>query len=202
MRSDKNIITGISDETVMWRMFKCGNKDAYEQLYTIYSPLLFRYGCKIVSDREVVKDCLHDLFTELWKNKANLGDPASVKNYLIKSMRNRLIKTLDKESKFVNADGVRDIDYGEVISHELSIIYSQVKAEQRKQLIAAIKKLSNQQKEIIFLLFYGDMSAAEVSAILSVSVRTIYNTTFNAIQALKSEMIMMLMAVVLAAMCA
>ncbi|WP_207422423.1 RNA polymerase sigma factor [Desertivirga brevis] len=187
----------VKDEALLWKDFKQGDKDAYASLYSKYSSLLFRYGCKISPDREVVKDCMHDLFTELWKNKATLGSPASVKNYLVKSLRNKLVREIAKQAKFVSEDGLPDTNLGIVSSHELQLIYSQAKSEQERQLISAMRKLTNRQKEIIFLLYYNNLSPAEVASIMSISVRTIYNTTFSAIQLLKGE----LTAIVILAIC-
>lgn len=178
----------VNDEALLWEDFKKGDKTAYAAFYSKYSSLLYRYGCKITTDREVVKDCMHDLFTELWRNKATLGSPASVKNYLVKSLRNKLVRQIAKQAKFVGEDGLPDADFGIVSSHELQLIYQQTKSDQERQLIAAMRKLTNRQKEIIFLLYYNNLSPAEVASIMSISVRTIYNTTFSAIQLLKGEL--------------
>lgn len=178
------------DESLLWQKFKTGDKDAYAYFYSQYAAFLFRYGCKILSDREVLKDCLHDLFAELWRTKENLGNPSSVKNYLVKSFRNKLVRELDKQSKFVSTEEIlNEQELGEVDSHELGLIDSQTKSSKEQQLIKALRKLSNRQKEIIFLMYYNNLTAVEVAAIMSVSVRTIYNTTFNAIQSLRSEMV-------------
>jgi RNA polymerase sigma factor (sigma-70 family) len=191
MRVEKSdaAVTEAAQDSVIWARFKEGDKDAYASIYSRYSSLLFRYGCKVIADREVVKDCLHDLFTEIWKNKSNLGNPESVKNYLVKSLRNKLLRELSKQAKFVDEENVEEGAYGEVCSHEANLIYSQEKGEREKQLVNALKKLTNRQKEIIFLLYYNNLSPAEVASIMSVSVRTIYNTTFAAIQSLKGEMV-------------
>ncbi|WP_207427945.1 RNA polymerase sigma factor [Pedobacter sp. SYSU D00535] len=179
-----------TEERLLWRKFKDGDKTAYSYFYSTYASLLFRYGCKLMCDRELVKDCLHDLFTDLWRNKAGLGEPESIKNYLVKSMRNKLVRELGRQTKFVSTEEViQEGSLGEVISHELSLINQQSKTVQEVRLIQALKKLTSKQKEIIFLIYYNNLSPVEAAAIMSVSVRTIYNTTFNAIQALKSEMV-------------
>lgn len=187
--SHKKYAKSGEDENFLWNQFKANDKSAYSYFYESYAALLFRYGCKISTDRELVKDCIHDLFTELWKNKANLSNPVSVKNYLVKSLRNKLLREISKQSKFVNKDSIEEADFGFIHSNEFEMIHAESKNENEKQLINALRKLSNKQKEIIFLLYYNNLSPAEVAAIMSVSIRTIYNTTFNAIQSLKGEMV-------------
>ena len=131
---------------------------------------------------------MHDLFTEIWKNKANLSNPVSIKNYLVKSLRNKLVRAISKQSRFVQEGLLTEKDLGFVDSNELDIVSKETKQENERKLINALRTLTNKQKEIIFLLYYNNLSPVEVAAIMSVSVRTIYNTTFNAIQSLKSEM--------------
>lgn len=179
--------TGV-DENLIWDLFKGGDKSAYAYFYDTYAALLFRYGCKVVSDRELVKDCMHDLFTEIWKNKSNLSNPASIKNYLVKSLRNKLVREISKQARFVTEEVVLESDYGFANSNEFDIVLKETKHENEKKLIRALRTLSNKQKEVIFLLYYNNLSPAEVAAIMSVSVRTIYNTAFNAVQSLKAEM--------------
>ena len=178
----------IEREHLMWRMFKEGDKSAYAYFYETYATFLFRYGCKIMTDRELVKDCMHDLFTELWRNKTNLSNPESIKNYLVKSLRNKLVRETLKQAKLVRDEAVAEHEFGYSTSRELDLMNCEAKSETEKKLIKALRNLSNRQKEIIFLLYYNNLSPAEVAGIMSVSVRTIYNTTFNAIQSLKSEM--------------
>lgn len=176
------------DENSVWRLFKAGDKAAYAHLYEQYSALLFRYGCKVVSDKDLVKDCMHDLFTEIWRNKASLSNPVSVKNYLVKSLRNKLIRELSKQAKFISSEILEETEQGQVNSKEFECVFSETKHENERKLIRALRTLTNKQKEVIFLLYYNNLSPAEVAAIMSVSVRTIYNTAFNAVQSLKAEM--------------
>ncbi len=191
-------MANVQGEDLLWDQFKKGDKAAYEYFYSQYASLLFRYGCKLVPDRELVKDVIHDLFTEMWRNKARLGAPVSVKNYLIKSVRNKLLRQLSTNLKFAGEDALSFEEPSLTVpSPEAELIQLQLKNERERQLIRALKKLTARQKEIIFLLYYNNLSPIEVAAIMSVSVRTIYNTTFNAIQALKGEMAVVALLVLL-----
>ena len=132
---------------------------------------------------------MHDLFTEIWKNKSNLSNPASIKNYLVKSLRNKLVRELSKQARFISEEAAHESDYGFANSNDFELVFKETKHETEKKLIRALRTLSNKQKEVIFLLYYNNLSPAEVAAIMSVSVRTIYNTAFNAVQSLKAEMV-------------
>lgn len=170
-----------------WILFKEGDQKAYGTLYSMYASLLLRYGRKIIHDREVVKDCLHDLFVELWRNRQSIGSPESVRNYLLKSLRTKLYKKL-KGDKWVASDNWEENDAIHYESSpEYAIIRDQLEIEQKHTIDNALNKLSKRQREIIFLLFYEEMSPNEVACVMSLTIRTIYNTTYNAIQVLKKN---------------
>lgn len=136
---------------------------------------------------------MHDIFTEIWKNKANLSNPASVRNYLVKSLRNKIIRAVNKQTKFVNDETLSEQDLGYVNSNEYQLINLETTYENENKLKRSLNMLSNKQKEVLFLLYYNNFSPAEAASIMSVSIRTIYNTKFNAIQSLKGEMVPILL---------
>lgn len=178
------------DEHVIWELFKNGDYDAYEYFYQRYSTFLFRYGKKFVDDRDMVKDCIHDLFVELWIHKRKLGNPPEVKNYLAKSFRNKLLRQLKRNLKIsYTEDQLLNHEFGEDPSPETALINEQMQTNQKRDLTKAIKNLTNRQKEIIFLVYYGDFSPSEVADIMKISVRTVYNTGFAAIQQLRKMLI-------------
>ena len=43
-----------------------GSKEAFEELYNLFSPGLFLQAYAIIKDRELAKDLVQDLFAHLW----------------------------------------------------------------------------------------------------------------------------------------
>lgn len=185
-------------ERSYWLRFKAGDKDAYASLYNLYAALLFRYGRKIIHDRELVKDGIHDLFVELWKNRSTLGEPESVKNYLIKSLRRKLFRQIKNQKTVLLDKQAEENDTQIVFPHEFTLITNQLIKEQGQNLSKALNTLTKRQREIIFLLFYDDMKPTEVADIMSLTLRTVYNTTYNALQLLKKNIILSVMLLLLA----
>ena len=63
-----------SPDLYIWKSFKEGNKQAYAYMYKKYAPALYNYGCKISPDKELVEDCIQDLFIHILLHRSNLGD--------------------------------------------------------------------------------------------------------------------------------
>ena len=70
------------ESKIKWSQFLAGDNDAYCWLYKVYIQMLFRYGHRFTSDTELIKDCIQDVFTGLYKNRKRLSTPDNIKVYL------------------------------------------------------------------------------------------------------------------------
>ena len=63
----------------IWNAFKGGSLTAYKLIYEKHIDLLFNYGNKITQHKELVEDCMQDLFVDLWIKKSKLGVVLNIK---------------------------------------------------------------------------------------------------------------------------
>lgn len=171
----------------LWKKFKEGNVQAYSVIYSKYVKVLYNYSKNICKDEELVKDCIQDLYIELWKNKENLGATDSIKYYLYKSIRRKIVYELNRNKNKYEL-GIQEEDEVElVVPHELNLITDQITKENKDNLKKAIDLLSSRQREIILLLFYDNMKYQEVAAIMSINLRSVYTLAWKALEALKQH---------------
>jgi RNA polymerase sigma factor (sigma-70 family) len=161
-----------------WLAFTNGDRNALGMLFRMYYPHLYKYGNKIVADNQVLEDCIQELFIELWQHK-NPPPTLSVKAYLLKALKYKLLKTLHKRYLLL-PDAV-----GFEISYESFIIARQEDEEKIKKVVQAIDQLSNRQKEIIYLKFYQNLSYEEVSEIMNINYQVARNLLHQAIKAMR-----------------
>ena len=57
--------------------FQSGDVSAFSTLYDMHINLLFNYGCKLTTDKELLKDCIHDLGRTCSRCKFSLNDISS-----------------------------------------------------------------------------------------------------------------------------
>ena len=81
-------------EQNLWDEVRAGNKEAVEQLFDIYADPMFAYGIKFISDRELVKDCIQNLFLRLMVHYQHLSEVSNVKSYLLISLRHELMRKI------------------------------------------------------------------------------------------------------------
>ena len=85
-------------DKLLWDAFKEGNEMTFVHIYQTYSMLLFECGCKYASDKEMVRDCLHDFFLYLKKNRPGSSENTSIRLYLFKAFRRRIVDYLKKNN--------------------------------------------------------------------------------------------------------
>jgi len=180
-----------------WNSFKSGDWEAYGHIYDAHFKLLSNYGFKFTRDIELIEDCIHDLFVNLWQKRAQLGNPPSVRNYLYKSLRNLIFRKLERRQKFVNLNDDDEYAFHFEVSFDTSLIEGEAKKELQVKLKTAVETLSARQQEIIYLRFYEGLSYEEAAEIMNLNVSSAYKLLYKAIGKLQervklAELIMIL----------
>lgn len=98
-RSPKKTSNSQLDDKALWQSVRKGNDLAFSNLYQRFSNLLFNYGMHFCYNRELVKDCIQELFTTIWNRREALSEIDSVKYYLFKSFRNLLVQHISNDRK-------------------------------------------------------------------------------------------------------
>lgn len=171
-----------SQDITLWESFRKGDKDAFAALFRTHYETLFRFGNKFTTDTELLEDCIQELFMELWQSKSQ-APVLSVKAYLLKSLKYKLLKTFNKQGKIIplQENGGGYFEW----SHEHFLIERQDTDEKKQMVIKALGRLSSRQKEIIYLKYYQNLSYEEVSEIMNINYQVARNLLYQAIKSLK-----------------
>ena len=169
-----------------WQALLEGDREALGWLFRRYYPELYKYGIKICLDAVVLEDCIQELFIEIWQHK-NPAPTISVKAYLLKALKYKLLKALQKMHQVTLQADMSDNAAFE-LSHESFIIAKQNDVEKVKRVISALSQLTNRQKEIIYLKFYQGLDYTEVSEIMNINYQAARNLLHQAIKAMKKIM--------------
>jgi DNA-directed RNA polymerase specialized sigma24 family protein len=93
--------------------FRSGDQAAFGEIYSGFIDSLLSYGLKITRDRELVKDCIQDVFVNLHKLHPNLHHPEYIEFYLFRSLKNAIIYKFQVNKKSI------ELPAGELASFEL-----------------------------------------------------------------------------------
>lgn len=182
-----NQLTNYTDAE-LWEAFKKGNEPAFDLIFEKHIRVLYNYGHKFTADTEIIEDCVQDLFVELWDKRTKLGATDSIKFYLFKALRLRIIRRLTQDNR-LHTEGIQPEAYTFTIhfSHETDMISLQIHEEQRRNINTALNMLSRRQKEAIQLKYYDNLTYAQIAEIMSIGVDSVYKLISGALSTLKKH---------------
>ncbi|TXE11008.1 RNA polymerase sigma factor [Algoriphagus aquimarinus] len=184
-RSPKKTSNSQLDDKALWQSVRKGNDLAFSNLYQRYSNLLFNYGMHFCYNRELVKDCIQELFTTIWNRREALSEIDSVKYYLFKSFRNLLVQHISNDRKrFVDFNDSYEFEESDS-SIESSIIIEEYLKENKQKIAIALFKISKRQREIVILKYFNDLSYAEISSLMDLTPASAHNLLSKALQCLR-----------------
>ncbi len=167
-----------------WLDIRNGDRQRFITLYdTLYEPL-FHYALSLCKDRELVKECIHLLFCELWESRERLpADVQDPKFYLFTWLRRIVFKQLKARAIMVS----EFVDETVEQSFEEQQIAMEQAYEMQQRLKQALAKLTKKQQRYIDLKFFQNKSYEEIAAMENAAVRTVYNVVYEAIKNLRGQ---------------
>ncbi|HZB12133.1 MAG TPA: sigma-70 family RNA polymerase sigma factor [Chryseolinea sp.] len=186
---DRNTKDQSLDDSTLWLSFKKGNDLAFSILYNKYVQRLYNYGMHSCRDKDLVLDCLQELFTLLWDRREKLSEVTCVNYYLFKSFRRLLMNRLSVGRKFLISLNDKDsYAFHFAPSQEDALIEEEWEIERNKKVRNSLHSLTKRQREAVFLKFFNQLSYHEVAAIMDLHVDSVYNLISKSIDVLRKNL--------------
>ncbi|RIV18659.1 sigma-70 family RNA polymerase sigma factor [Fibrisoma montanum] len=179
--------TQFATDIALWNAFREGDVRAFEQIYRAHAEPLMNYGKRISSDVELVADAVQDVFLEIWKRRATLTTPNTIRFYLFRILRNRLVGHLTRTTDpLYQAGDLTDVD-GRINSPSLETLLTELDTQQHQQVLLrrAIESLPPRQQEALVLAYYHQFSNEEVAQVMGINPQSVTNHISRAILALR-----------------
>jgi RNA polymerase sigma factor (sigma-70 family) len=172
---------------MLWASLKKGDRDALGKLFSVYYPLLIKYGNKLCPDHELLEDCIQDLFADIWQSKA-APEVESVKAYLLKALKYKIFKKQrNRLLRDHNAELPDEMTFE--ISPETFLVEQQENKDRVRKLIDALNQLPSRQREVIYLKIFQELSYDEVSDIMNINYQVCRNLMSQAIKTLRKILV-------------
>lgn len=161
--------------------------------YNEYLDTLYSYTLHLGFDEQTAMDAIHDVFYKLCTQHASLNEINNLKSYLFRSLRNRLIDL--KRIKGENAiplntqDETMDtIPFQLQVTVEDELIMKEDAEEIRQKVETVLNRLTNRQREIIYLRYIQELSYEEIAEIMHISVEASRNLISKSLTKLRSPL--------------
>jgi len=174
-------------DSVLWSQLRLGDEESFSLLFGRYYSSLINYGRTLNSQDETVKDCVQDVFVDVWKNAKRLSDVVFVKAYLFSCVRNRISKIYERDHIFSSLNDVDSFDFNFDFSIEDRLISNETMEAKIENLNKHINNLPSRQKEALYLRFHQDLSIEQVAEVMNLNYQSAKNLLHRAIIRLRIE---------------
>ena len=183
----KNVIKDRDHWLEVTYRFRAGDQVAFGEIYTEFIDSLYAYGSKISHDRELVKDCIQDIFVSLHRLNPNLHHPEYIEFYLFRALKNAINYKFQQSKKTVPlpSDNISDFELRFNMEQEIDDPESdQLRVEKLKRIL---QTLDPQKRELLFLKFSTGLNYVEIGHLLNLNPDTVKKQVYRTLDHLRGK---------------
>lgn len=159
--------------------------ETFSGLYDSYVNLLFNFGCKITSDRELVKDCIHDIFVKMYNKQIDMENVMNIRSYLYVSLKNKLCDELRKKNHFTDKE-LEDYQHVSDKNAEDEFIHNEKESFSSQTLTRLMSELSGREREAITLYYLENKKYEDISELMGINYQSLRNLIYRGLTRLRS----------------
>ncbi|WP_075619460.1 sigma-70 family RNA polymerase sigma factor [Paenisporosarcina indica] len=155
-------------------------EDALEYVIEHYSALVNAIAYKVLSgiSKDAIDDCVNDVYLAVWQNAGQFkGQPQDFKKWIGMMTKYKaidLFRKLEKQQAREHSD-----DLFEQKSKNDEVTEQLVKKEDSKDLLLAVSKLEEIDRDIFMMKYYLQLSNIEIAEALNLSKAAVENRLYR-----------------------
>ena len=154
--------------------YRQGDQNAFMSLYDMYAEMLLNYGLCITSDKELVKDCVQDVFIKLISKSQDL-QVTKVTSYLLISLRNRLLDEFRRKN-YMTETAVEDIRISTTVEDvENSYILDESSLNNVRKVQILMDELTPRQRQVFTLYYIEQRKYEDICDIMQMNYHSVRN---------------------------
>jgi len=183
MNTRDHHLTELPDERKIMQRCAEGDRAAFTTLYTFYAPLLYKAVYPLTNkSKEESEEIIQDLFLKLWEKREKMLTIQSLRPFIFRMARNRVMDWYRKTVRTSN----RDHFYSEASEESAASLADELLFDEYHTIaLEAIAKLSPRRREIFNLRHEKDLSLVEIAAELNISLSAVKKQLYEATDFIK-----------------
>ncbi len=151
------------------RQMAAGTSGALDDFYAQYSRIVFSFLMARLEDRTLAEEVLQDVMLAAWRAAGSFRGESKVLTWLLTIARNRATNTRRKRT----LSAVPLTDAVEATSGDTGPLERLVRQGEYEKVRDKLNQLPAQQREVLVLVFYHQLSEAEVAEVLDIPAGTV-----------------------------
>lgn len=172
------------NELKLFEKIKQGDEKAFGTIFHHFYPLLCTIASGITGNDYIAEEIVQDLFVKLWEKKKSILIDTSLKNYLIRAVKNQCLNYLEHKKvqqrlidDFISGNKSEEIDDFTFIDDELL-----------KKIEESISSLPDKRRKIFRLSREEGKKYNEIAAEMKISPKTVEAQIGLALKTLRSNL--------------
>lgn len=148
---------GASGDDELMARVQAGRVDAFEQLYDRYSDRAYNVALAVCRDDGRARDAVQEAFVSIWRSRATGSQAGPVAARLLTAVRRQALDVERENGRHV-ARQTTDSEADARTSPD-----PVAERDEARLLPSALAQLSDAQREVITLAFYGQLTHTEIA---------------------------------------
>ena len=170
------------DDASLLAAVASGDSYAFEQIYRTHKDDLLALAGLMLGDRQAGEDVVHDVFVSFARQISRLKLTGSLKGYLLTSCANRARDLRRRGRSQENLAASPEV----AVSRDPARL-AEV-ADEAARAVSALARLPAEQREVVGLRIYGQLTFREIARTLETSINTAQSRYRYALGALRRDL--------------
>lgn len=145
-----------------------GDANAFAYLVDAYKDMVFTLAFKMTKNREEAEEICQDTFIKAYQNLSKYLGDAKFSTWLYSITYNASLDAIKKNKKHNNTSEINEINYHKIASFDSALQQIEQK-ERAKMMDNCLLKLPEDERSIIWMFYYDELSLKEICEITLLS---------------------------------
>jgi RNA polymerase sigma-70 factor, ECF subfamily len=151
-----------------------GDPGALRQLYNCYGWALLSYLIGQLGDREQAEEVLQDVMLAVWHSAARFRGDSRVRTWLLAIAHHHALNARHRSPSAMQS-----------LPDDYPAASDEAHQDEQEQIRSALLHLPVQQRTVLELIFYHDLSGPEAARLLNIPISTVKSRLYRALSALR-----------------
>ncbi|WP_439132459.1 RNA polymerase sigma factor [Polaribacter sp.] len=153
-------MTNNNDQLYITKVIK-GDTNAFAYLVDNYKNMVFSLAFKMTKNREEAEEISQDTFIKAYKNLSNFKGDSKFSTWLYRITYHTSLDAIKKQKNNNNTFEINEITFNQIEAVE-SIMQGIARKERAKVMDACLQKLPDEQRSLIWMFYYDELSLKEI----------------------------------------
>jgi RNA polymerase sigma-70 factor (ECF subfamily) len=175
------------EDLELHRRLLSGHVEAFDHLYARYASAAYGLAYRLTGQQMLAQDVVHDAFMALWR-APEAFDPArgTLRTFFLSLVHHRAVDTVRKEQRMRDRnERAANLEPVVVEDPSESVVDRAYLSVRRKEVREALVSLSDDQRQVLQMAYFGGMTQAQIAERLEIPLGTVKTRTLAAMRKLR-----------------